>query len=75
VPSPCDFRESAQPHDAVFESVVSYFETLIGELRADGGQISAAIVDRLTYDAHIIQTGTDSYRLRTPKARHQAGNH
>src|SRR5258708_39105562 len=36
-------------------------------------RLCAAIVDRLTYDAHIIQTGTDSYRLRTAKARHQAG--
>jgi hypothetical protein len=29
-------------------------------------------VDRLTFDAHIINTGTDSYRLRTAQARHQA---
>jgi DNA replication protein DnaC len=36
-------------------------------------RLCAAIVDRLTYDAHIIQTGTDSYRLRTAQARHQAG--
>jgi hypothetical protein len=35
---------------------------------------SAAIVDRLTYDAHIIATGTNSYRLRTAKARHQAAS-
>jgi DNA replication protein DnaC len=32
----------------------------------------AAIVDRLTFDARIITTGTDSYRLRTAQARHQA---
>jgi DNA replication protein DnaC len=36
-------------------------------------RLCAAIVDRLTYDAHIIQTGTDSYRLATTRARHQAG--
>ena len=36
-------------------------------------RLCAAIVDRLTYDAHIIQTGTDSYRLRTTQARRQAG--
>jgi DNA replication protein DnaC len=36
-------------------------------------RLCAAIVDRLTYDAHIIQTGTDSYRLRTARARHRAG--
>ena len=27
----------------------------------------AAIVDRITFNAHILQTGTDSYRLRTSK--------
>ena len=35
-------------------------------------RLCAAIVDRLTFDAHIISTGTDSYRLRTAQARHQA---
>jgi DNA replication protein DnaC len=35
-------------------------------------RLCAAIVDRLTYDAHIISTGSDSYRLRTAQARHQA---
>jgi DNA replication protein DnaC len=35
-------------------------------------RLCAAIVDRLTYDAHIIQTGTDSYRLRTTQARRHA---
>jgi hypothetical protein len=34
-------------------------------------RLCAAIVDRLTYDAHIISTGSDSYRLRTAMARHQ----
>ena len=34
-------------------------------------RLCAAIADRLTFEAHIIQTGTDSYRLRTAKARHQ----
>jgi hypothetical protein len=30
-------------------------------------------VDRLTFHAHIIQTGTDSYRLRTSRtAKNQA---
>ena len=28
-------------------------------------RLVAAIVDRLTFNAHIIETGTDSYRLRT----------
>jgi len=35
-------------------------------------RLCAAIVDRLTYDAHIITTGTASYRLRTTAARRQA---
>jgi DNA replication protein DnaC len=33
-------------------------------------RLCAAIVDRLTYDAHIITTGTNSYRLRSA-TRHQ----
>jgi hypothetical protein len=28
----------------------------------------AAIVDRLTFNAHIIETGTESYRLRLTRA-------
>jgi len=33
-------------------------------------RLCAAIVDRITFDAHIIQTGTDSYRLRTAQRKH-----
>jgi len=32
-------------------------------------RLVAAIVDRLTFHAHIIETGTGSYRLRTTKAK------
>jgi DNA replication protein DnaC len=32
-------------------------------------RLCAAIVDRITYDAHIIQTGTGSYRLRSAARR------
>jgi DNA replication protein DnaC len=32
-------------------------------------RLVAAIVDRVTFNAHIIETGADSYRLRTTKAR------
>ena len=32
-------------------------------------RLVAAIVDRLTFNAHIIETGTNSYRLRTTKTR------
>ena len=28
-------------------------------------RLVAAIVDRVTFNAHIIETGTNSYRLRT----------
>ena len=30
-------------------------------------RLVAAIVDRITFHAHIIETGTDSYRLKTTK--------
>jgi DNA replication protein DnaC len=30
-------------------------------------RLAAAVVDRLTYNAHIIQTGSDSYRLRATR--------
>lgn len=32
-------------------------------------RLVAAIVDRATFKAHIVETGTDSYRLRTTKTR------
>ena len=35
-------------------------------------RLCAAIVDRLTYDAHIITTSAGSYRLRATTARRQA---
>ena len=30
-------------------------------------RLVAAIIDRLTFHAHIIETGTDSYRLRSTR--------
>jgi hypothetical protein len=33
------------------------------------------IVDRLTFHAHIIETGTESYRLRTTRASRGAKKH
>lgn len=39
-------------------------------------RLVAAIVDRITFNAHILETGTDSYRLRTSKTitrRERAG--
>ncbi|MHB1490843.1 MAG: IS21-like element helper ATPase IstB [Cellulomonas sp.] len=35
-------------------------------------RLVAAIVDRITFNAHILQTGTQSYRLRTSKATKRA---
>jgi DNA replication protein DnaC len=32
-------------------------------------RLVAAIIDRLTFHAHIIETGSDSYRLRTTKVK------
>lgn len=31
-------------------------------------RLVAAIVDRITFNAHILETGTESYRLRTSKS-------
>lgn len=37
-------------------------------------RLAAAVVDRLTFNAHIINTGTSSYRLRTTSARKGAAS-
>lgn len=34
-------------------------------------RLAAAVVDRLTFNAHIIQTGTTSYRLTSRTSRHK----
>ena len=31
-------------------------------------RLAAAVVDRMTFGAHIIETGNDSFRLRTARA-------
>jgi DNA replication protein DnaC len=36
-------------------------------------RLAAAIVDRLTFNALIIETGTQSYRLRATRARNKKG--
>jgi DNA replication protein DnaC len=36
-------------------------------------RLVAAIVDRVTFNAHILETGTQSYRLRTSTRRKKAG--
>src|SRR5215213_4009566 len=36
-------------------------------------RLAAAVVDRLTFNAHIIQTGTNSYRLTSTRAK-KGGN-
>jgi DNA replication protein DnaC len=37
-------------------------------------RLVAAIVDRVTFNAHILETGTQSYRLRTSKTTSRANN-
>ena len=38
------------------------------------GRLAAAVVDRLTYRAHVLETGTESYRLRaSQRARTKKG--
>ena len=32
-------------------------------------RLVAAIIDRLTFNAHIIETGSESYRLKSTQAR------
>jgi DNA replication protein DnaC len=36
-------------------------------------RLVAAIVDRVTFNGHIIETGTQSYRLRATKAKRARG--
>lgn len=38
-----------------------------GSVFPDPRPLVAAIVDRVTFNTHIIETGTQSYRLRTSK--------
>jgi DNA replication protein DnaC len=35
-------------------------------------RLAAAVVDRLTFRAHIIETGSESYRLRASRPREGA---
>ena len=43
-----------------------------GQVIGDARLVSA-IVDRVTFNAHIIETGTDSYRLRTTRQQRTSG--
>jgi DNA replication protein DnaC len=43
-----------------------------GQVIADA-RLVAAVIDRVTFNAHIIETGTDSYRLRTSRTRRGGG--
>ena len=45
------------------------FGTVFPDLR-----LVAAIVDRVTFNAHILETGTQSYRLRTTKTATRTKN-
>jgi DNA replication protein DnaC len=37
------------------------------------GRLAAAVVDRLTYRAHVLETGTESYRLRASQKTRKGG--
>jgi DNA replication protein DnaC len=37
------------------------------------GRLAAAVVDRLTYRAHVLETGTESYRLRASQKTRKEG--
>ena len=37
------------------------------------GRLAAAVVDRLTYRAHVLETGTESYRLRASRQVRKGG--
>jgi DNA replication protein DnaC len=37
------------------------------------GRLAAAVVDRLTYRAHVIETGSESYRLRATEQARKGG--
>jgi len=39
-----------------------------GQIIADP-RLVAAIVDRLTFNGHIVETGSNSYRLRATRSR------
>jgi DNA replication protein DnaC len=36
-------------------------------------RLAAAVVDRLTFNAHVIQTGATSYRLRATREARKGG--
>ena len=38
-------------------------------------RLAAAVVDRLTFNAHIIQTGTNSYRLTSTRSQERSRQH
>jgi hypothetical protein len=38
-------------------------------LRQDGST-TAAIADRVTFNAHIVETGTDSFRFKKTQEKH-----
>jgi hypothetical protein len=36
-------------------------------VQSDRQPVVAAVIDRVTFNAHIIETGTESYRRRTSR--------
>ena len=60
--SPNEKRKPASPSPPSFPS--QKWGTVIPDPR-----LVAAIVDRVTFNAHILETGTNSYRLRATRSR------
>ena len=64
-------RKYTSPHPELWSSNVGGIGTNLpfsewGSVFGDP-RLVAAIVDRVTFNAHILETGTQSYRLRTSK--------
>ena len=60
--TPTSPQRAATFHDNEHVPVPDEWGNIIGDPR-----LVAAIIDRLTFHAHIIETGTDSYRLRSTR--------
>jgi len=68
------FRVIAHRHRLVTRmprSSIASPSTRTSSKPAPPGYSDASIVDRITVNAHILETGTESYQLRTSKTHHR----
>ena len=63
---------SDQNRDAVADRGIADVLTGRGYRALTGNRLCQAIVDRLTFEAPIIETGTDSFRLASTTAKRMA---